>query len=133
MAAIDRMKNQHSGKDDMGELGQQEAHSSQPDACRITLDPSTFNPSVFSSTRQDRASVFSTGLGSAFKNTQAGNANNARHQTPPRRATSRRVGQQCEAKNPPRRAASRWVGKQCGASDPPRRVTSRWVGSFKRD
>jgi hypothetical protein len=83
MAAIDRMKNQHSGKDDMGELGQQEAHSSQPDACRITLDRSTFNPSVFSSTRQDRASVFSTGLGSAFKNTQAGNANNARHQTPP--------------------------------------------------
>jgi hypothetical protein len=82
MAAIDRMKNQHSGKEDMGELGQQEAHSSQPDARRITLDPSRINPSVFSSTRRDRASVFSTGLGSAFKNTQEGNASNARHQTP---------------------------------------------------
>jgi hypothetical protein len=27
MAAIDRMKNQHSGKDDMGEFGQQEVPS----------------------------------------------------------------------------------------------------------
>jgi hypothetical protein len=39
----------------MGELGQQEDHSSQPDARRVTLDPSRINPIVFSSTRQDRA------------------------------------------------------------------------------
>jgi hypothetical protein len=83
MAAIDRMKDQHSDKNDMDGLGQQEAHSSQPDARRITLDPSKFDPSVFSSTRQDRASGFGTGLGSAFTNTQGGNASNARHRTPP--------------------------------------------------
>jgi hypothetical protein len=66
----------------MDELGQQEVHSSQPDARRITVDPSRINPSVLSSTRRDQASVFDTGLGSAFKTTQAGNASNARHQTP---------------------------------------------------
>jgi hypothetical protein len=52
MAAIDRLKNQHSGTDNignLGNLGQQQAHSSQPEACRITLDPTNINPSVFSS------------------------------------------------------------------------------------
>jgi hypothetical protein len=49
MAAIDRLKKQHSGTDNMGNLGnlgQQQAHLSQPEARRITLDPSNIIPSV---------------------------------------------------------------------------------------
>jgi hypothetical protein len=53
MAAIDRLKNQHSGKDDMGNLGQQEVHLSQPEIHRITLDLTRINPSVLSPTRRD--------------------------------------------------------------------------------
>jgi hypothetical protein len=59
--AIDRLKNQHSGDDNMGNLGnfrRKEAHSSQPEARRNTLDPSNINPNVFSSTRSDRNSGF---------------------------------------------------------------------------
>jgi hypothetical protein len=46
MEAIDRLKNQHSGEDNMGNLGnlgRKEAHSSQPEARRNTLDPSNIN------------------------------------------------------------------------------------------
>jgi hypothetical protein len=73
MAAIDRLKNQHSGTDNMGNLSnlrQQQAHSSQPEARRNTLDPRNINPSVFSSTRRDRTSGFGTGFGSACKTGQ---------------------------------------------------------------
>jgi hypothetical protein len=86
MAAIDRLKNQHSGTDNignLGNLGQQQAHSSQPEACRITLDPTNINPSVFSFRRGDSTSGFGTGFGSAFKTGQTDNDASARHRTPP--------------------------------------------------
>jgi hypothetical protein len=73
MEAIDRLKNQHSGEDNMGNLGnlgRKEAHSSQPEARRNTLDPSNINPNLFSSTRQNRNSGFGAGFGSAFKTGQ---------------------------------------------------------------
>jgi hypothetical protein len=63
MAGIDRMRNQHLDNNDLGGLGQPGAHSSQPDARRTTHDPGIFDPSVFSSTRQDQASGFGTGIG----------------------------------------------------------------------
>jgi hypothetical protein len=80
------LKNQHSGKDNLENLvnlGQKEAHSSQPEARRKTLDPSNINPNVFSSTRRDRNLGFGAGFGSAFKTGQTDYDDSARHRTPP--------------------------------------------------
>jgi hypothetical protein len=67
----------------LGNLGQKQAHSSQPEARRNTLYPSNINPSLFSYTRRDRTLGFGTGFRSAFKTGQTDYNASARHRTPP--------------------------------------------------
>jgi hypothetical protein len=66
----------------MGNLGQKDAHSSQPEACRNTLDPSNINPNVLSSTRRDRHSGIGAGFGSAFKTGQTNYDDSANTEPP---------------------------------------------------
>jgi hypothetical protein len=93
----------------LGNLGQQEAHSSQPEARKNTLDPSNINPNLFSSTRRDRTSAFRTGFGSAFKTGQTDHNTSARHQTP--RVGDLQVGRQVTRSVEPPQVGHLQVGR----------------------
>jgi hypothetical protein len=104
MDAIDRLKDQHSGDDNiLGNLGQKEAHSSQPEARRNTLDPSNINHNVLSSTRRDINLGFGAGFGSAFKTGQTNYDDSARHRTPPGGKPPGGSESHTERRNPPGR------------------------------
>jgi hypothetical protein len=112
MDAIDRLKK--TSKDNMvnlGNLGRKEAHSSQPEACRNTLDPSNISPSLFSSRRRDRTLWFETGFSSAFKTWQTDYNNSARHPPPPQ-VGDLQVGRQVTQSVKPPQVGHPQVGRQ---------------------
>jgi hypothetical protein len=125
MEGIDRLNNQQSD-DGMGNLGQKEAHLSQPESRRNTLDPSNINPNVFSSKARDRHSGIGAGFGSAFKTGQTNYDESARHQNPPGRKPPGGSGSHTEHQTP--KVGHLQVGREVTQGAEPPQVGNLQVG-----